>query len=458
MQLSKCLAGLSLLAATAATSVSQVHVTLSSEVVGCKDGVSITFASDAATPLTLTYSAGSTEKTATTTINSYKVDDVNCTYASPNFHTAQLCDLSANTQYTYSVGGFKESFKSIPAKGKKTVLSVVGDVGIEQIKATISNMAADLKGTTPDAVIVAGDWAYANGFHADWDKWLEATQPLFSKTPLLGINGNHEVIQGNGVNYDNQCKPEYYSAYSNRIVTPITDEANKDHRTWYSKKIGNIHAVFLDDYTGVLGDNNIGSDYWLTHRNQQLDWLKKELAGVNREETPYLIVFKHNPYYNTWANHQCQCSPVKFEINDVESCWKGNYYTNSTATSGKLGGPRSEPHCGLQGKFEDLYLQYGVDAVMAGHVHAYERTAPIYKNKITDGAPVYFTVGTGGHGLYQGAISPIPDWSKSTSSSLYGASRVIADDDKLTIYYRANGETTTIFDSVEIKRRAKPAC
>uniref|UniRef100_A0A4W5LUT3 Acid phosphatase n=1 Tax=Hucho hucho TaxID=62062 RepID=A0A4W5LUT3_9TELE len=346
-------------------------------------------------------------------------------YTSPNLHTAKLCNLPADTKFNYAVQEYSGSFKTVPAASKKTVLSVVGDVGIENIQDTISNLGSDLKGSTPDAVIIAGDWTYANGCHEDWDTWLEATQPLFSKVPLLGISGNHE--------------------------------AKQDHRTWYSANVGNIHTVFLDDYTGIFGTDNIGSNYWLTHRNQQLDWLKADLAAVNREKTPFVVVFKHNPYYNTWASHQCQCSPVKFEINDVESCWKGNYYMNSTSTGGKLGDTYDEPHCGLQGKFEDVYAKHGVDAVIAGHVHAYERTAPLYKNKITEGAPIYVTVGTGGHGLYQGAIKPIPEWSKSTSSSLYGASRLVADNDKLTIYYRANGETTTIFDSVEIKSRAKPA-
>nr|AIG56039.1 secreted protein [Achlya hypogyna] len=455
MQLSKCLAGLALVASAAA----KVHVGLTSEAVGCKDGVTVTFASDSAAPLTLKYGTTAADKSATTTVSTYKVENPKYSYTSPNFHTAKLCNLAANTQYQYSVQEYSGSFKSAPASGKKTVLSVVGDVGIEHIQDTITNLGADLKGTKPDAVIIAGDWSYANGCHEDWDKWLDATQPLFSKTPLLGINGNHEVIEGDGVLYDRpECAAEMYSAYSNRIVTPISDAANKDHRTWYSANIGNIHAVFLDDYTGILGANNIGSDYWFGHRQAQVDWLKTDLAAVNRDATPYVIVFKHNPYYNSWGKHQCQCSSVKFEIPDAESCWKGNYYMNSTATGGTLGDVRDEPHCALQAKLEDIYLKYGVDAVMSGHVHAYERTAPIYKNKVTDGAPVYFTNGCGGHGLYQGAISPMPTWSKATSSSLYGASRVVADDDKLTIYFRANGETTTVFDEVSLPRRAKPAC
>ncbi|OQR83298.1 hypothetical protein THRCLA_10967, partial [Thraustotheca clavata] len=322
MQVSKCLAGLAFVA-TASAAISQVHVGLSSEAVGCKDGVSVTFASDATDSLTVKYGAQNTDKSATTTVTHYSLNSNNYTYTSPNFHTAMLCNLNPDTKYTYSVQDFSESFKTIPQTGKKTILSVVGDVGIEHIDGTISNMISDLKGTTPDAVIVAGDWAYANGCHKDWDKWMVATQPMFSKYPLLGINGNHEVIQGQGVNYNEpECLQEMYSGYINRIVTPISQDASKDFRTWYAKVIGNIHAIFLDDYTGIMGDDNIGTDYWLQHRNQQLDFLKKELASVDRSVTPYVIVFKHNPYYNSWVNHQCQCSPVKFEIDDPESCWK----------------------------------------------------------------------------------------------------------------------------------------
>nr|AIG55567.1 secreted protein [Thraustotheca clavata] len=457
MQISKCLAGLSFLSVVAAK-VTQVHVGLSGEAVNCKDGVSVTFASDSAAPLQVQYGASSTDQVATTTVNTYKVENPKYKYQSPNLHTAKLCNLKPNTNYSYKVQEYIGTFKTIPAANKKTVLSVVGDVGIEEIQKTITNLGSELKGTTPDAVIIAGDWAYANGCHEDWDKWLEATQPLFSKTPLLGITGNHEIIEGDGVKYDRpECVAEMYSAYSNRIITPITDDANKDHRTWYSKNIGNIHAVFLDDYTGILGEGNIGSDYWKQHRQAQVDWLSSDLAAVNRADTPYVIVFKHNPYYNSWGKHQCQCSPVKFEIDNSEACWYGNYYMNSTSNGGKLGDVRDEPHCANQAKFEDLYQKYNVDAVMAGHVHAYERTAPIYKNKATEGAATYFTVGTGGHGLYQGAISPMPTWSRATSSSLYGASRVVADNDKLTIYFRANGETNNVFDSVEIPRRTKPS-
>nr|AIG55469.1 secreted protein [Thraustotheca clavata] len=453
MQQTTCLSGLAFMALVSA-SVTQVHIGLSSEAVGCKDGVSVAFASDSTSSLEVKYGVGATDKSATTTFSHYDINSPNYTYSSPTFHTAMLCNLLSNTQYKYTVQDFSGSFKSIPEASKKTVLSVVGDIGLDVIGDTVNNILSDLKGSTPDAIIIAGDWAYANGCHKDWDKWMKSTQAMFSKVPMLGINGNHEVIVAGGIIHAQpECLSEMYTGYINRIVTPITPEASKDFRTWYSKDIGNIHAIFLDDYTGIIGPNNIGSDYWFQHRNQQFEFLKKDLASVDRTKTPYIIVFKHNTYYSSWVKHQCQCSSVKFEIDDPESCWKGNYYMNQTAGAGELGDTRAEPHCGLQAKFEDVYMQYGVDAVIAGHVHCYERTAPIYKNKINPDGITYITVGTGGHGHYQGAISPIQEWSKSMSDSYYGMSRVIADDDKMTIHFRANGETTTLFDSVEIPRR-----
>ena len=43
--------------------------------------------------------------------------------------------------------------------------------------------------------------------------------------------------------------------------------------------------------------------------------------------------------------------------------------------------------------FEPLFNQYGVDLVMHGHVHAYERTNRVYNYQNSPCAPMYITVG-----------------------------------------------------------------
>ncbi len=43
------------------------------------------------------------------------------------------------------------------------------------------------------------------------------------------------------------------------------------------------------------------------------------------------------------------------------------------------------PSIGMRAAMEPLLLQYGVDLVFSGHVHAYERTAPVALNQVPIG-------------------------------------------------------------------------
>ena len=38
--------------------------------------------------------------------------------------------------------------------------------------------------------------------------------------------------------------------------------------------------------------------------------------------------------------------------------------------------------CSFQENLEDLFYKYGVDIVINGHVHSYERTFPVYKGVV----------------------------------------------------------------------------
>ena len=49
--------------------------------------------------------------------------------------------------------------------------------------------------------------------------------------------------------------------------------------------------------------------------------------------------------------------------------------------------------------YEPLFLQYGVDLVLHGHVHSYERTNPVsqYQADPSGCAPTWITIGDGGN-------------------------------------------------------------
>lgn len=80
--------------------------------------------------------------------------------------------------------------------------------------------------------------------------------------------------------------------------------------------------------------------------NQQTTWLQKDLAAIDREKTPWVIVGGHRPWYISAKN---KSSTV---------CWK------------------------CKDVFEPLFLKYSVDLVLSGHVHAYERNAPMYDGRV----------------------------------------------------------------------------
>jgi len=101
-----------------------------------------------------------------------------------------------------------------------------------------------------------------------------------------------------------------------------------------------------------------GSEQWI--------WIKSDLAAVNRSITPWLIVLGHRPYFTSSAGQQP---------------------TNIAAH--------------LRQHLFPLYLKYGVDVIMVGHMHKYERTcgmiAPFVCGKRDEDGIVNLLVGTAGN-------------------------------------------------------------
>ncbi|RLN77888.1 hypothetical protein BBJ28_00010538 [Nothophytophthora sp. Chile5] len=437
--------------------VTQVHLGISSSAVNCANGVAVSFASTVGEAYAVTATADSASTVAAeSTFVSYAVTEAeyNYTYSSPYLHTALLCDLAESTKYAYTIGEseFSGSFVSLLHPGsetEETILGIVGDPGdTTSSETTLAELGKKYEGKNIQALVVAGDYSYANGQHLQWDNWFTEQQNLTSIYPMTGINGNHETVSTSGhLNMypypdDMELEAENYLGYINRVYTPISEAAKTALQTWFSVDIGLIHCVFIDDYTGSSGSNSsvVGTEEWLADRTDQLEWVTSDLERVDRTTTPWVVVFKHNPYYNTWSNHQCQCSSTIFEIDDADAdnCWNGDYYSAK---------PYKEPQCGLMTKMEDVFSANGVNAMITGHVHAYERTAKIYKNK-EDATNGIYHVTTGSGGNYEGHAGPridddlIPSWSLAANNVTFGGSRVIATRESFRFLWFANDIST----------------
>lgn len=82
---------------------------------------------------------------------------------------------------------------------------------------------------------------------------------------------------------------------------------------------------------------------------EQYKFLVKDLQGVNRTKTPWVIAMSHRPMYSTQ---------------------KSTYQAN------------------IRAAWEDVMLKSGVDLYLAGHIHWYERLFPLGANGTIDTASI----------------------------------------------------------------------
>ena len=93
--------------------------------------------------------------------------------------------------------------------------------------------------------------------------------------------------------------------------------------------------------------------------------------------------------------------------------------------------------------------------ITSGHVHAYERTYPVYKSKRVDDAPMYIVVGDAGNreGLAKSYYHPRPVWSAFRRPRYgYGYLRTVNQTHARFEWHEDFGLRSIIQDSVWIQR------
>eukprot|EP00607_Mallomonas_marina_P005927 CAMPEP_0182426854 /NCGR_PEP_ID=MMETSP1167-20130531/13371_1 /TAXON_ID=2988 /ORGANISM="Mallomonas Sp, Strain CCMP3275" /LENGTH=517 /DNA_ID=CAMNT_0024608581 /DNA_START=51 /DNA_END=1601 /DNA_ORIENTATION=+ len=286
-------------------------------------------------------------------------------YDSPQIHIAVLTDLIPGTRYYYRPKGAcdifsfiapfeydssaKESMTSIPSPYPFTI-GLLSDLG--QTKVSQLSIAA-IAALSPDVTLLAGDLSYADGWPSLWDSFGRMMQSVFAYTPLLTTGGNHEMGSSEG-----------WQHYEARYPTPHLNSLSAAVAYW-GRDLGPVHIIALNSYAKT--NDNSRQYHWLSH------YLAHE---IDRNLTPWLVVIMHVPWYSTNSGH-----------------WK----------EGEL----------MRLDMEVLLYSAGVDVVISGHNHAYERTHPIYDGEVNSCGPVYLTVGDGGN--YENVLlpwrQPPSDWS-----------------------------------------------
>lgn len=250
-----------------------------------------------------------------------------------NDHSVTLSGLASNTRYYYKVqtgntfsGDHNNSFKTAPDTGSKQPVRIwaIGDSGSANSKAiSVRNAYKNLTGSLhTDVWLMLGDNAYNNGTDTQYQSAVFDIYPDFLKQTLLWSTlGNHD---GHRADSATQTGP-YYEIFD----LPANAEAGgvpSGTEAYYSFNYANIHFICLDSY-----------DSSRTTNGAMHQWLESDLSANTQQWT---IAFWHHPPYSKGSHD----SDKDTELVDMRE------------------------------NFNPLLEQYGVDLVLSGHSHSYERS------------------------------------------------------------------------------------
>ncbi|XP_057976153.1 probable inactive purple acid phosphatase 27 [Malania oleifera] len=354
-------------------------------------------------------------------------------------HSAVMTGLQPSSTFSYRYGsdsvGWSDQiqFRTPPAAGSdKLKFLAFGDMGKAPLDASLEHyiqpgsvavakaMADEVASGDVDSIFHIGDISYATGFLVEWDYFLYQIFPAASRVSYMTAIGNHERdYVDSGSKYitpdsGGECGVPYETYF--QMPTPAQD------KPWYSIEQASVHFTVISTEHSWFEDS------------EQYEWMKKDMASVNRSVTPWLIFTGHRPMYSS-----CTFGPLP-------------------------GGVDRE----FVGAVEPLLLTNKVDLVLFGHVHNYERTCEVYQSqcrgmptKDADGmdvydnsnytAPVQAVIGMAGFTLDKFPENNTESWSLSRVSE-YGYVRIIATRDELTSEF-VNANSREVEDSFRIIKK-----
>lgn len=270
--------------------------------------------------------------------------------ASTTEHILSLTGLTPDSQYFYSIGtptqvlqqGPDNYFLTAPPANTTRKIRVVafGDCGnnvVANNQAKVRDTFTSFRGNTPtDLWTLIGDNSY-DGNDADYQtNFFEAYQGgLMKNSMLFPIPGNHDYYT-----FPTQTPIPYLSIFSLPANAEVGGVASGTEE-WYSFDYGPIHFVMLDGY----GTKNVGGIqkkfYDDTVSHPQVIWLRQDLQANTKKWT---VAYLHFPPYSQGSH-------------------------NSETETDLIA---------IRQKINPIFERFGVDMVLTGHSHVYERSFPIH--------------------------------------------------------------------------------
>lgn len=273
-------------------------------------------------------------------------------------YEATLPDLTGLDRAAYSVGSERVEL-DLPANRTLRV-AAIGDMGTTRAAGDAVRTIGE---AAPDLVFHVGDVSYAGGDPLTWKAWFDLVEPVASRIPWVPALGNHEGdVMGLTRDEASVIDPNEQAFFQQRFPLPGDD-------FWYSFRYDQgvkVHFLALDTFS------------WITVPEEERPWLEAELARA--ADADWVIAYLHEPPYSSNDNHGS--SPRAHEA------------------------------------FVDVLEAAGVDLVVTGHDHHYERTHVLRGDEVVfrgnesekGAGTVYLVTGGGGASLYTEFIDQ-PEWS-----------------------------------------------
>ena len=308
------------------------------------------------------------------------------------FHHAKVDQLAPGSAYRYRVGhadktaGDAAVLRTAPAGNPSFVFTAFGDQGIDDpgpdniqdYDPTTGSVSLSqppfqaqrnidvANSLDPAFHLIVGDLSYANGDQKIWDRWFSAIEPMARTKPWMACLGNHEIeaansIGGFGLGGDSWGELGY-DAYRTRFQFPDNGDP-KWTNCWYAFRYGSVVFVSIDNNdVNEEVTANIGYS-----AGRQAAFVERTLQEAADDPTVDFIVV---------MMHQCAFS-----------------------SSTKHGSDE-----GVRKTWLDMFARTGVDLVLQGHDHTYERSHLMDRTEVlltehpyvSDVGTLYVVAGNGG--------------------------------------------------------------
>jgi hypothetical protein len=264
-------------------------------------------------------------------------------------HEVRVTGLTPDTKYFYRFGTTTDSLQGdttnfwvtapATATNKRVTIAAYGDCGQNAASrqtgalTAYRNYLSSIGLQAADMMILIGDNAYNSGTDAEYQTgFFNAYQGNILKNHMLfPAPGNHDYSNGSSARQNDHNIP-YYSIFT----MPANGECGgvpSGNERFYSFDRGDVHFLSLDSY----GRENSGTTRLYDTLGAQVQWIKADLAANTKK---WVIAYWHHPPY-TMGSH-------------------------NSDNEGEL--------VAIRQNFVRILERYGVDIIICGHSHDYERS------------------------------------------------------------------------------------